>query len=160
VPDVPGASRQTDEVTGMTTTSTTWPVQERGFTLIELMITVVIVAILASIALPSYQNHLQKARRADAYDCLLNAAQRQENYFYQNNTYASTIGALGMDAQSCGDGDYYELKVTTENATSYLLTASRVAGSPQIKDTRCGDLTLSSAGEKSNNGSLPGSDCW
>ena len=137
------------------------PGKDQGFTLIELMITVVIVAILASVAVPSYQNQMQKARRADAYDCLLNAAQRQENFFYQNNTYASTVDALGMTAQSCGDGDYYELAVTTGNATSYLLTASRVAGSPQIKDTRCGDLTLSSAGEKSNvNGSLPGSDCW
>lgn len=144
----------------MTTTRTTWPAQERGFTLIELMITVVIVAILASVALPSYQNQMQKTRRADAYDCLLNAAQRQENFFYQNNSYASTIAALGMDAQSCGDGDYYSLEVTG-NATSYLLTARRVAGSAQMKDTRCGDLTLSSAGEKSNvNGSLPGSDCW
>jgi type IV pilus assembly protein PilE len=137
------------------------PGKEQGFTLIELMITVVIVAILASVAVPSYQGQMQKARRADAYDCLLNAAQRQENFFYQNNTYASNVGALGMTAQSCGEGDYYELEVTTGNATSYLLTASRVAGSPQIKDTRCGDLTLSSAGVKSNvNGSLPGSDCW
>jgi type IV pilus assembly protein PilE len=127
------------------------------------MITVVIVAILASVAVPSYQNQMQKTRRADAYDCLLNAAQRQENFFYQNNTYASTVDALGMDAQSCGDGDYYTLEIAGDPniATSYLLTARRVAGSPQMKDTRCGDLTLSSAGAKSNeNGSLPGSDCW
>jgi len=144
----------------MTTTRTTWPAQERGFTLIELMITVVIVAILASVALPSYQNHLQKARRADAYDCLLNAAQRQESFFYQNNTYASTIDALGMDDQSCGEGDYYTLKIDADS-TSYKLIAERVAGSAQMKDTKCGDLTLSSTGEKSNvDGSLPGSDCW
>ena len=137
--------------------------RERGFTLIELMITVVIVAILASIAVPSYQSQMQKARRADAYDCLLNAAQRQENFFYQNNTYASNVGALGMTAQSCGDGEFYELEVVGNPniATSYLLTARRIGTSAQIDDTRCGDLTLSSAGEKSNvNGSLPGSDCW
>jgi type IV pilus assembly protein PilE len=160
---VPGATREIDEVKGMTTTRTTWPAQERGFTLIELMITVVIVAILASVALPSYQNHLQKARRADAYDCLLNAAQRQESFFYQNNTYASTIDALGMDAESCGDGDYYTLKIDGDPniATSYKLTAERVEGSEQMKDTKCGDLTLSSTGEKSNEkGSLPGSQCW
>ena len=139
------------------------PGKEQGFTLIELMITVVIVAILASVAVPSYQSQMQKARRADAYDCLLNAAQRQENFFYQNNTYASTIGALGLDAQSCGEGDYYALEIAGDPniATSYLLTARRVAGSAQMKDTRCGDLTLSSGGAKSNeNGSLPGSDCW
>jgi type IV pilus assembly protein PilE len=106
---------------------------------------------------------MQKARRADAYDCLLNAAQRQENFFYQNNTYASTIAALGMDAQSCGDGDYYTLEIAGNPniATSYKLTARRVAGSAQIDDTKCGDLTLSSGGAKSNeNGSLPGSQCW
>ncbi len=141
----------------------TGPRKEQGFTLIELMIALVIVGILATIAVPSYQNQMQKARRADAYDCLLNAAQRQENFFYQNNAYASTIVALGMDAQSCGDGDFYTLEIAGDPniATSYKLTARRVAGSAQIKDTRCGDLTLSSGGAKSNeNGSLPGSECW
>jgi type IV pilus assembly protein PilE len=147
----------------MTTTRANWPAQERGFSLIELLITIVIVGILATIAVPSYQNQMQKTRRADAYDCLLNAAQRQENFFYQNNSYASTIAALGMDAQSCGDGDYYTLEIAGDPdiATSYKLTARRIGTSAQIKDTRCGDLTLSSTGEKSNeNGSLPGSDCW
>lgn len=139
------------------------PGKGQGFTLIELMVALVIAAILATVALPSYQNQMQKARRADAYDCLLNAAQRQENFFYQNNTYASTIGALGLDLQSCGGGDFYTLEIVgnPDIATSYLLTARRVGTSAQIDDTRCGDLTLSSAGEKSNdNASLPGSECW
>ena len=139
------------------------PGKEQGFTLIELMVALVIAAILATVALPSYQNQMQKARRADAYDCLLNAAQRQENFFYQNNTYASTLGALGLNAQSCGDGEFYLLEIVGDPdiATSYLLTARRIGTSAQIDDTRCGDLTLSSAGAKSNeNASLPGSECW
>ena len=50
----------------------------RGFTLVELMIVIVIVAILLAVALPSYQNSVQKGRRADAKAALLDVANRQE----------------------------------------------------------------------------------
>ena len=141
----------------------THPRKESGFTLIELMIALVIVSILTTIAVPSYQNHMQKARRADAYDCLMKAAQRQENYFYQNNTYTDSLDDLGLDAASCGDGSYYTLDITGNPniATSYLLTAERVADSAQMDDTKCGDLTLSNTGAKGNeNGSWEASKCW
>jgi type IV pilus assembly protein PilE len=143
------------------------PARERGFTLIELMIAIVVVAILASIAVPSYQTYMEKARRADAYACLTDAAQRQESFFYQNNSYTTNLAALGLTAVpvTCGDGDYYTLTATADPAlgnniaTSYLLTATR-AGAQQ-SDTGCGDLTLNSAGAKGNvNATKPASQCW
>jgi len=65
-----------------------------GFTLIELMITVVIVGILAAVAYPSYQNYILKGNRASAQAFLMDAAQRQAQYFLDNRTYATSLGAL------------------------------------------------------------------
>jgi type IV pilus assembly protein PilE len=149
----------------MTATTAKLPEPGRGFTLIEMMITLVIAAILVTIALPSYQNHMQKARRSDAYNCLLDAAQRQENFFYQNNRYASTLAELGLASASCGDGGHYALDPPTAGPsgslnTSYFLAARR-ATDAQKADTRCGDLTLDSRGAKGNeNASVPWKDCW
>ena len=65
-----------------------------GFTLIELMIVVVIVGILAAVAYPSYQNYILKGNRAAAQAFLMDAAQRQAQYFLDNRTYAASLGAL------------------------------------------------------------------
>lgn len=141
------------------------PAREHGFSLIELLVTLVIAGILATIAVPGYQNHMQKVRRADAYACLLDAAQRQENFFYQNNRYANSIAELGLASANCGAEAHYTLDApaagpTGSLNTSYLLTASR-ASAAQMKDTRCGDLTLNSAGAKGNkNASSLASECW
>jgi type IV pilus assembly protein PilE len=140
------------------------PRRRHGFTLIELLITLVIAGILATIAVPSYQNHVQKARRADAYSCLLDAAQRQENFFYQNNRYTTSIAELGLPNANCGTGAHYTLAAAAGPSgsinTSYLMTASR-ASAAQLADTKCGDLTLNSAGAKGNkNASKPASECW
>lgn len=72
--------------------------RHRGFTLIELMITVVVVGILAAIAYPSYQTYILKGNRASAQAFLMDAAQRQQQYFLDNRTYAGDIGTLFASA--------------------------------------------------------------
>ena len=67
-----------------------------GFTLIELMITVAIVGILASIAYPNYQNYLLKGRRGAAQAFLLQVAQRQQQYFLDNRSFAPDLTTLGV----------------------------------------------------------------
>lgn len=153
-----------DEVTGMTALCKQAPRRGHGFTLVELLIAMVIAGILATVALPSYQNHVQQVRRADAFSCLLDAAQRQESFFYQNNRYTSNIAELGLVSANCGADAHYTLAAAIGPSgsinTSYELTATR-ASTAQQADTRCGDLILDSAGAKRNdNASQPASECW
>ena len=138
--------------------------RQNGFTLIELIITVAIIAILAGVAYPSYTDYVYRARHSDAYDCLVDASQRQEEFFYNNNTYTTNLAGLGLAAGvvSCGDGGSYTLTAAagaTGIGSSYLLTATRTGA--QTGDTKCGDLTLSNIGVKGNlNASRPADECW
>lgn len=143
-------------------TSTMKESAQHGFTLIEVMITVVIISILAAIAVPSYQNSVQKSRRADAKACLIEAAAAQEKYFYQNNTYTTTVSDLNLSA-SCGDNGYYTLSMAAGSTggigSSYALTATRAGA--QTSDTSCGNFTLSSTGVKDvASATSTASSCW
>lgn len=68
--------------------------RDRGFTLIELMVVVVVVGILAAVAYPSYKTYILKGHRSSAQAFLMDAAQRQQQYFLDNRTYATSLGAL------------------------------------------------------------------
>lgn len=138
--------------------------RHRGFTLIELMIAIVIVAILLAVALPSYQNSVQKARRADAKAALLDAANRQEGYMLDRGTYSVDMTDLGF-AQSpyTSEKKHYSVAATVCSGGSidrcYVLTATPVSGSPQADDTRCTAFILHSNGSKTATGSDV-LNCW
>ncbi|KJK03477.1 pilus assembly protein PilE [Pseudomonas sp. 21] len=129
----------------------------RGFTLIELMITVVIVAILAAIAFPSYQRYVLRSHRVEAQAVLSEAAARQERYYSQNNAYASTAAALNMTS-NVNALQYYSLAISNVTATTYTLTATATGG--QAKDGPCLSLSLDQAGTRSNTGTGTGTTCW
>jgi len=139
----------------------------RGFTLIELMITVAIIAILSSIAYPSYRWVFTRTNRADARTALLENAQYLERNFTEANRYhqdaAGTAVALPV-TQLPRDGSgatTYQISLDgSSNATQYLLLATPVAGGPMAGDG-CGTLTLNQLGQKGvRNAQLPESDCW
>lgn len=137
----------------------------KGFSLIELMIVVAIVGILAAIAYPSYNEAVNRSKRAEATAALLEAAQALERYYSVNNTYlnagADALAAVFVArAPASGSQNYAIAAQGNPTATTYLLRATR-AGS--MAADACGDFQLSHAGERSlaagtNTKALD--DCW
>lgn len=126
-----------------------------GFTLIELMVVVAVVAILASIAVPSYQEQVRKSRRAQAKADLVEYAQMAERFFTVNNTYAGFTLPTTQSPREGGTAHYTLAVVPT--ATTFTLTAT-AAGS-QASD-RCGNLGITNTGQKSETGSASLDECW
>nr|WP_320136211.1 type IV pilin protein [uncultured Amphritea sp.] len=129
--------------------------KEKGFTLIELMITVAIVGILVAIAYPSYLNFIRSAKRADAKADLIELSQWMERQFTVNGTYLVSGAAPTLPfVKSPTDGTETAYALTVSAARSaYTLTATP-AGS-QADDT-CGTMTVTQTGAKTPTGS----DCW
>lgn len=130
--------------------------KNHGFTVIELMIALVVIGILASIALPAYQDYTKKARRADAKTALLEIQLAQEKWRANNPTYA-TIAGLGMSATS--EDGYYTLAVTLSNSdTDYTATATPQG--VQSSDTECGSFSIDQDGNQFVTGGLGVNSCW
>ncbi|KZN37707.1 type IV pilin protein [Pseudoalteromonas luteoviolacea] len=128
----------------------------RGFTLIEMMIVVAVLGILATLAYPNYTGYLQRAARAEAMTILLDAANKQEQYFVDNRQYASALSDIGIPSTS-GNG-YFTLTVTLANG-GYTLTATAANG-PVRGDTICTTLSLNNLGIKSITGTGSVDECW
>lgn len=121
-----------------------------GFTLIELMITVVIVGILAAIAIPSYQNYVMQSRRSEAQATMMRLALNEEKFRANNTTYADhTVSAIGVVNSA-----YYSFTI---EAAANTYTISAVPQGAQASDA-CGTLTLDQAGNKGQTGTA--TQCW
>jgi len=149
----------------------------RGFTLIELMITVAIVAILSAIALPVYFDSIRKSRRSDAITAMAQTQQAEERWRANNATFSSNFGTGELNVDTSGA----TVTTYTTSAGYYALTLSDIAGSTykilataqgsQANDTNCKLMELRvSAGtieycSGSTSGSLSctsstNSQCW
>lgn len=130
-----------------------------GFTLIEAMITLAVIALLAAVALPSYQDSVRKSRRSDAFAALTTVQQAQERWRGNRATYAGSITAaptddppgLGMTAASAKG--YYALAISDAGATGYTVTATAATGTSQVKDGACQRLRVRVAGGNLHYGS-------
>jgi type IV pilus assembly protein PilE len=153
-----------------------------GFSLIELMVVVMITAILAAIAVPTYQAQIRKARRVDAKTAVLDLAGREEKFLSLNNAYTNSPANLGYAAAGSAStvfgtvgGGYYQVYVCVFNVaaaagsnacttsaagtvgTAYVVAAIPVTGLSQTKDTQCQYFAVDNTGVQFATSSTGGS---
>jgi type IV pilus assembly protein PilE len=140
-----------------------------GVSFIELLITLSIIGILASIAYPSYLNYLTKARRHDGQIALLALANQMEQYYSTHHTYqTATIGSGGptdIQTNTHSPEGFYALTIIEQSDTSYTLQATAL-GLQAKNDSMCHFLTFNQLGIKNRPESTPNTPpqtnnpCW
>jgi type IV pilus assembly protein PilE len=150
--------------------------KSNGFTLIELMIVVAIVAILGSIAYPAYTESVLKGRRAQGRTALAELMQQQERYLTQTNTYLEFSNASGVtdpanvpfktfSGDNIATGAYFLSTTPCTTATDAIKECVRVTASPRVtgSDPRVDALSMTSTGQKSCSGTASSTKpelCW
>jgi type IV pilus assembly protein PilE len=131
----------------------------RGFTLIEVMIALVVVGLLSALAYPSYQQQVAKGRRTDAKQSLLELSQRMERYYTERGTYAgATLGASGL-YPSVTSGGYYDLSITAQTLDGFTVRAT--PRGVQVGDA-CASFLYNQVGDQTVSGdaTLSAVKCW
>ena len=113
--------------------------RSNGYTLIELMAVVMIIAILMSVALPYYRDYLVRSNRSDAYDKLTEIMYQMERYANRNRTYTTNLADLGYSTIDIGGGD----TAVSTDAGHYLVTAATCVNGGSIR--RCVNLSAAPA---------------
>lgn len=144
---------------------------QQGFTLTELLIVVALIAILGVVALPAYNDQIQKARRNVGKNELLDLAARQERFYSENGYYGSILNITGSATHTTENGNYAVTVACFDNAgnaaacgsaaarpQAYTLTA---APSAAMNDTYCGNFTITQASQRGISGAAAHLDaCW
>jgi type IV pilus assembly protein PilE len=142
---------------------------QSGFSLIELMVVVAIIAIISAFAYPSYDRYVIKTKRSVAQNALLQVADRQQQFFMDNKSFAANMTNLGFPANPyvvddngtptvAGDGDaVYSLSLSNVTATTWTATAAPL-NTQLSRDTYCGSLSITQTGAKGKSGASD--ECW
>ena len=138
--------------------------RQRGVTLLELMAVVTILAILASVAVPTYRRYLIRTQRSEAKIALLQLQTAQEKFYMQNNSFTDNVSdaspdGLGLPATT-ETGKYTVEVVLADDGQTYEATAAPRTGGGQTDDEECASFTINQRGTKSVSGTSDVQRCW
>lgn len=146
---------------------------QKGFTLIEVMVVVIIVAILASVAYPSYLDHILKSKRAAAQGFMMSVANKEEQIMLDSRCYVSVAGNADFPKDPANAPPGLNLAVPLDVSSHYnVVVVAGACGTPtyaitatptspaQQKDLKCAKLTLDQTGNKGITGTGSVQDCW
>jgi type IV pilus assembly protein PilE len=127
-----------------------------GFTLVELVVAMVIMAIISSVALASYRSFSLESRRATATTALSDAASRQEQFYLNNKRYTTSLGDDGLNVPALVDGGYYQIGIVAATAACPIARCWVMRAVPQgtQAEDSCGTLTYTSEGDRTP------AECW
>jgi type IV pilus assembly protein PilE len=129
--------------------------KQRGFTLVELLITVAVVGILASVAYPSDVDFVTSSNRTEGQRELLRFANLQEQYFVDYRTYGDDLTKLGKSTKKVlTENNHYQIEVDSADATAFVLMAVAQGSQATNDDSTCLSLTVTQVGVKGPDG------CW
>ena len=140
-----------------------------GFTLIEVLLVVSLIAVLTAIAVPNYRTYVLRANRTEARAALLALATAQERFYLQCHTYSGSLGSTTSCAPAtlafaaASERGLYAVTVTAADTAGWSATASAASTEAQYADTQCRTLRLTSQGVKSATsaaGTDSGAECW
>jgi type IV pilus assembly protein PilE len=138
--------------------------RQRGVTLLELMAVVTILAILASVAVPTYRRYLIRTQRSEAKIALLQLQTAQEKFYMQNNSFTDNVtdaspDGLGLPATT-ETGKYTVAVVLADDGQTYEATAAPRTGGGQTDDEECASFTINQRGTKGVSGTSDVQRCW
>lgn len=133
------------------------PARDGGWSLIELMVVVAVLAVVTLAAVPAYRSATLRAHRVEASAALLGLAAAQERFHLQHHTYAASIESAppdGLGLAPVTPGGLYALAISTADATTFTATAT--ARGRQARDAHCTEFSIDATGAKA----ATNADCW
>jgi type IV pilus assembly protein PilE len=141
------------------------PRRTAGFTLIELMITVMIVGVISAYAFSSYQKSILKSGRAEAKAAITQTAAALEQWRFSRNTYAvPAVASVYTTSAYTPDtpNQLYTVTIPTDTTSTYTVTATAKSTGREYKDTDCRSFSITNAGVQTstNSGGTASTTCW
>jgi len=127
---------------------------DSGLSLLELLVTLALVGLLATLAYPSYRGTLLRAHRLEAIDALLGVAAAQERFYILHGRYASQLddgsasSQPGLAVAAITSGGHYRLAVAASGIADFTATATALEGSGQEADERCSLFSIRANGQR------------